>query len=290
MSASYDLSLFEELNEEYADRPLVPSPVERTPAGYAERAKGVLDRIQRYVDVEGDVMELGCGQGWLTATLTSESNARRAIGIDIREGEHWKYHDKPDTAYIVGDLSRSQLVPPESVDLVISAVVFEHVHRPLQMLMALHRSLRLEGVAWLYFNLYRGPKASHVYRNVYFPWPHLLFTDAVCEAFFKKHHGRPQRFSWVNKLTAAHYANLAQNAGFETKLVDLHRTPIDLSLYRRFEDKLGRYPALDLETDFMTMVLRKVDQPASVWGLDYLGRQALLDERLLKDEELLEEA
>ena len=283
MHSTYDLALFEGLNDEYAEQPLVPRPVERTPTGYAERAKVVLARIQRYVDVEGDVLELGCGQGWLTAILTSESSANHAIGIDVREGEHWKYHDKPNTTYIVGDLSRDQLVSPESVDLVISAVVFEHVHRPLQMLMALHRSLRPEGVAWLYFNLYRGPKASHVYRDVYFPWPHLLFEDSVCSAFYEKHHGRPQRFSWVNKLTAAHYVALVRDAGFETKSVELSRTPMDISLYSRFEDKLGRYPALDLETDFMTMVLKKTDHPAKAWDLDYLGRQFLLEEALLKE-------
>ena len=33
------------------------------------------------------------------------------------------------------------------------------------------------GLAWIKAN--RGPKASHRYRWVNFPWPHLLFTDEV---------------------------------------------------------------------------------------------------------------
>ena len=280
----YDLALFEILNEEYLEKPLVPKPVERTPTGYSERAIRVLDRIRRYVQVEGrNVLELGCGQGWLTAILVSEGAARQATGIDIAKGEHWERHDHPDTTYHVGDLSREHLVSPESMDLVISAVVFEHVHRPLQMLAALHRCLRTDGEAWLYFNLYRGAKASHVYRDVHFPWPHLLFDDAVCMAYYEKHHNSRLRFSWVNKLTAATYAMLAKDAGFETTLIELNRTPIDVPFYKRFEDRLGRYPALDLETDFMTMVLRKTEQPAAVWTLDYLSRQNELEMALLDE-------
>lgn len=279
--ARYDLELFEQLNDRYQTAPLVPKPVERTPTGYAERAGKVLDRIRRYVDVDGkDVLELGCGQGWLTAVLPGEGGARHATGIDVQEGDHWRLHNNPATTYLVGDLSQEALVAEESIDLVLSAVVFEHVRRPLQMLEALHRVLRPGGQAWLYFNLYRGPKASHTYREVYFPWPHLLFDDAVCMEFYEKHHGRKLRFSWVNKLTAAEYLVLARAAGFETTRVDLSTTPLDIDLYREFEDRLGRYPALDLETDFMTMVLHKADKPATVWQLDYLGRQRALDDAL----------
>lgn len=283
--STYDIALFEELNDEYLSKPLVPKPVERTPTGYAERARGALGRIRRYVDTEEkDILELGCGQGWLTAILVSAGMARQATGIDVSKGDHWKFHDSTATTYLVGDLSREQLVLPESIDLVISAVVFEHVRRPLQMLAALHKSLRPDGVAWLYFNLYRGPKASHVYRDVHFPWPHLLFDDGVCKAYYEKHHNKRLRFSWVNKLTAATYAILARDAGFETTLVELSKTPIDISLYQRFEDRLGRYPALDLESDFMTMVLKKTEQPATVWNLEYLSRQDALELSLLNDE------
>jgi len=281
----YDLALFEELNHEYQAKPLVPKPVKRTPTGYAEQASRVLDRVRRYVDVDGqDVLELGCGQGWLTAILVSEGAARHATGVDITQGEHWEQHSYPNTTYYVGDLSREALVPPESIDLVISAVVLEHVRRPLQMLTTLNRILRPGGVAWLHFNLYRGPRASHLYRDVHFPWPHLLFDDAVCMSYYEKHQNSRLRFSWVNKLTAATYAVLVREAGFDTTQVELSNTPIDVPFYQRFEDRLGRYPALDLEADFMTMVLRKAEQPISVWSLDYIGRQNALEKTIQEQE------
>jgi hypothetical protein len=63
--------------------------------------------------------------------------------------------------------------------------------------------------------------------------------------------------------------------------------PIDVGFYQRFEDELGRYPALDLETDFATLVLEK-ESPGrlrrgrgrSLPELGYLERQRALDEAI----------
>lgn len=52
-------------------------------------------------------------------------------------------------------------------------------------------------------NLYRGPQASHRYREVFFPWPHLLFEDGVFEAYYRHIGMRPARPAWFNRLTAA---------------------------------------------------------------------------------------
>lgn len=277
----YDLALFEQLNAEYRDKRVVRNPQGKAPKSYAERAASVLERVQRYVDIEDRaVVELGCGEGWLTSLLVPEAGARSATGIDVREGRHWDRHDRRSASYMVGDLSQDDLLEEQSADLVISSVVFEHVRRPLQMLSALHRVLRPNGQAWLRFNLYRGPKASHTYREVFFPWPHLLFRDSVCVDFYAKHHGRRRAFSWVNKLTAAEYCLVSREAGFSTTKVDLHCAPIDVEFYCRFEDVLGRYPALDLETDFMTLVLTKQDLPGDPPQLGYLDRQQALDEIL----------
>jgi SAM-dependent methyltransferase len=292
----YDLGLFEELNEAYRDKPIWRPPTsasERPKAAeLVDRARAETERretekklrpILASVELSGrTVLELGCGHGFLTATLPGAAGVRHAIGVDIRPYSSWAEHEeRDDVSFIVGDLSSEPLLPPESVDVVISTVVLEHVTRPITMLSAIRDVMRTEGKAWLFFNLYRGRNASHCYREVFFPWPHLLFDDAVCHAFYEKHHGRKLRFSWVNRMTIAEYLVVSRDAGFEIVNVKLERTPVDLDFYLRFEDKLGRYPALDLETNFMTLILEKSLSPTGhVPSVGYQEAQTELDRRI----------
>jgi hypothetical protein len=105
--------------------------------------------------------------------------------------------------------------------------------------------------------LYAGPKASHRYRDIYFPWPHLLFTDETI-GNWDKLHGRSKRgSSWVNRLSWAQYQSYLDEIGFVTRRVSFRKTPIDEGFYRRFEDILGRFPRRDLERDFFTVILEK---------------------------------
>lgn len=279
MTAHYDLRLFQELNDEYRARPLVPAPPGSTTADYQAVAQRRLQVLSRYVTVEGkSVLELGTGRGY-TAAAIAAAGAREVIGVDVRPYDDWSDHDARATRFIVGDLaSDDALIASESIDTVVSAVVFEHVTRPVRMLEALHRVLRPGGEAWLYFNLYRGPKASHRYRHIYFPWPHLLFEDAVSASFLADL-GLNSKFAWVNRMTAAEYLQVAAELGFSVVDVRRHVARIDeyVDFYVRFEDKLGRYPALDLETDFMTLVLRKSDIVTEPPTLGYAQRQRAFD-------------
>jgi SAM-dependent methyltransferase len=189
---------------------------------------------------------------------------------------------------VEADMATEPVVPDGTLDLLVSSVVFEHVQRPVAMLAAVRAALRPGGKAWLHFNLYRGPAASHRYNEVHFPWPHLLFEDEVCETWYAKHTGVARAFAWVNHMTLAEYLAVAGELGLEVEHCRRRVTPIDLDFYRRFEAKLGRYPALDLETDFATLVLRRPPEgPALRLGpapppvrLDYLERQRALDDAL----------
>ncbi len=204
------------------------------------------------------VLELGCAHGWLTSVLPEHGKVAQAIGVDVERQPGWDEHDDPRLSFIAADLSRESVVPPNSIDTVISSATFEHVERPLQMLAALYDLLRDGGEVWLRTNLYTAANASHCYTEVYFPWPHLLFSDDVCTQYYEMHHERRgQRFSWVNRMTVAHYVQVARDLGFEITLARRRITRIDVPFYLRFVNQLGRYAALDLETDFQTLVLRK---------------------------------
>jgi hypothetical protein len=148
------------------------------------------------------------------------------------------------------------------------------------MLAAIHRVLRPGGHAWLRFNLHRARNASHAYRKVFFPWPHLLFEEDVYAAYCREVLGeeRPGRFSWVNRMTIAHYLDAVAALGFDVRAMELKRTPLDVAFYRRFEDKLGRYPVLDLETNFMHLTLHKRRRgKGTVPRAGYLERQLEFD-------------
>ncbi len=294
-SGRFDLELFEQLATEYEKRPLRAKPIQRDQKSQREKAEARLELIQGQLRREFKdrvVLDLGCGHGWLPGLLPELAGARQAIGVDPRRYETWSEHTDARVSLIEGDMSVDDVVDAESVDFVISGAVLEHVSRPIEMLAAIHRSLIPGGRAWLYFNLYRGPSASHRYNEVPFPWPHLLFDDAVCRAYYKQAHGRGNvPFAWVNRMTIGSYVQTVDEVGF--RIVDLKPrvVPIDVGFYMRFDDVLGRYPALDLETDFATLVLEK-ERPGrwrrrkarALPELGYLERQRELAEAIADEQ------
>lgn len=307
----YDLALFEQLNEEYRERPIVdvsktrkrrqllspqllpPAEAQQETVTRAERAQyaatNQLKPILKDIDLTGKaVLELGCGHGWLTAILPDQAGVSKAIGVDVERYSSWPEHTDPRVELIEADLSREQVVAQGSIDTVISNVTFEHVSQPLQMLSALYEVLKDGGEAWLRMNVHTSRTASHKYSEVFFPWPHLLFEDEICEQFYLKHHGKAgQRFSWINRMTVAHYLQAVREIGFDVTRVGRSFAPIDVPFYLRFVDKLGRYAAMDLETDFLTLVLRKspggdADETRTPVDFEYHDRQRELDGRIMQ--------
>jgi len=147
--------------------------------------------------------------------------------------------------------------PGASFDRIVSFSVFEHVGHPYASAAELFRVLRPGGLAWISANLYRGPMASHRYREVYFPWPHILFGDDIFREFYRRR-GKPgQTAAWVNRLSWLDYEAMFRRIGFRLRSLRFSERPIDDAFYTRFEGVLGRYPRWDLERDFFHVVLEK---------------------------------
>ena len=76
-----------------------------------------------------------------------------------------------------------------------------------------------------------------------------------------------------------------RNLGFEIAVIRRRVAPIDIPFYLRFHDKLDRYAALDLETQFLTLVLHKRPQTElthrALASVDYLARERRLEERIV---------
>ncbi len=288
----YDLALFERLNEEYRDRPIVDvakiwqrrAQVAAEPERRHDATKSLLKAIRHDVDLAGKVvLELGCGHGLLTSALLEHAHASRAIGVDEQPFTGWSEHTDPRLSFLSAHLSQTHPIAPNSIDTIISTAGFERVEDPLRMLAALYDIVRDDGEVWLRTNVYTAINASRRYTEVHFPWPHLLFSDEVCEQFYRRQHNHPnQRFAWINRMTVAHYVQAAHGLGFKVRVARRRITPIDVPFYLRFIDQLGRYPALDLETSLLTLVLRKSssggdDEPAKKLDVDYVARQRHLD-------------
>lgn len=253
----YDIDLLETLNEEYAARPLVPSPPSYTPEALAESARRRVGWVHGMVDLAGKrTLEIGCGNGFEVWSMAHNLGCE-AYGVDVAEYVPWHQLAGPSVRFECADLASSNPFPSDYFDRVLSFTVWEHVTHPAALLQATWDVLKPGGLAWIRANLHAGPQASHRYRHIHFPWPHLLFSDEVVRAW-DVHHGRePIGLAWVNRLTWLHYDYYASQTGFEVVHRAFTETPIDEDFYTRFEEVLGRYPRTDLRRDYVLMVLRK---------------------------------
>lgn len=250
----YDIRLFCELNDRYRSTPLVPAPNPLTGPGKDEQAMNRVRQIQKQIDLRGKrVLEIGCGRGHLATAIAATCEAQ-VTGVDIVNYPEWQ-----DDACAGVDLRKMDLTTDDisslgHFDAIVSLVVMEHVLHPYSMLTAMYNLLRPGGQLYLSANLYRGPKASHRYRDIFFPWPHLLFTDDVFAQFYRLRLGptAPRKVSsWVNKLTYAHYKLYFDQLGFESQAVWLSPSSFDESAYLEHSEVLERYPIFDLSHDFI---------------------------------------
>lgn len=253
----FDVDLLEALNREYADRPLVPKPPTYDAPALVASARRRIGWVHGMVDLRDKrTLEVGCGNGFEVWAVAHNLGAD-AHGVDVSHYEPWDQLAGDRVHFTCADMSVEHPFEPNSFDRILSFTVWEHVSHPYAMLKAAHDVLKPGGLAWIRVNLYAGPQASHRYREIFFPWPHLLFSDEVVREWDLKHGRKPLGNAWVNRLSYLHYDRYVADLGFEVLHRVFSETPIDEELYTRFEDVLGRYPRADLRRDFMLMVLRK---------------------------------
>jgi SAM-dependent methyltransferase len=252
-----DLALLETLNEEYRAKPLVREPPQYDQDSREDRARRRLLDVHHAIGLaDRRVLEVGCGAGFEVWYLSHHFKAD-AWGVDVSERRAWQTLADDRTHFVCADLSTDQPFAANSIDRVISFSVLEHVVHPYGVLAELYRIMKPGGLAWISANLHRGPRASHLYREIFFPFPHLLFSDDVIDQFRRKHHGRTEGAVWVNRLSWAQYEDYFREIGFRMRSLRFSETPLDEEFYDRFEDILGRYPRWDLTKDFFYTIVQK---------------------------------
>jgi ubiquinone/menaquinone biosynthesis C-methylase UbiE len=253
----FDISLLEDLNAEYASKPVAPQPRSYSSDAMFESARRRVRWAHNHVDLRNQkVLEIGCGNGVEAWTMANSLGAD-VYGIDVMYLGSWDTLAGDRCQFLCADLTQNNPFPENTFDRIVSYTVWEHVMHPHALLEQTYRILKPGGLHWLRANLYAGPKASHRYREIFFPWPHLLFTDEVVRDWDIEHGRPPKGLSWVNRLTLHHYRAYFADVGFKLRRLDIQRADFDEDFYRRFEDTLGRFPRTDLREDFFLAVLEK---------------------------------
>ena len=251
----YDVNLFLALNQEYETKPLVPAPRSYATVEVEEYGRKKAAMLARRYSVAGQrVLEVGCGRGEVAHALATDFGCQ-VCAVDVVPYDEWAAWDAKGLSLQVLDITREDVSALGRFDFVYSHSVWEHMRHPFSGLKAAAQLLAPEGRFHLYANLYRGPVASHRYRDVFFPWPHLLFPDSVFIQFCQAIGKPPITPAWLNKLTAAEYLVFSDLVGLRTERVSYTMRPIDEDFYQRFEEALSKYPRFDLERDFIEAVL-----------------------------------
>jgi SAM-dependent methyltransferase len=253
----YDVELFEALQNEYESKKIVEQAQGLDPVSRSERARRRLISVHDSVGLAGKrVLEFGCGAGFEVWFMAHHMGAD-AYGVDVIERASWSALQGDRAHLVCADITDSNPFDPDFFDRVISFSVFEHVAHPYRGLQELYTILKPGGLAYISANLYRSAVASHLYRDIYFPFPHLLFSDEIFKEYYRRKGLRERTASWVNKLTWLQYERYIAMAGFRMRMLRFSERELDEDFYRRFEGVLGRYPRWDLTKDFFTVVLEK---------------------------------
>jgi SAM-dependent methyltransferase len=253
----YDVELLEKLNAEYVGKPLVPNAPKYDPDSLTRNGRARALRVHNAIGLKGmRTLEIGCGNGY-EVWHVGEHFAADAYGVDVTEYGPWKTLSSDRVHFECADMAADNPYPEDFFDRIMSFTVWEHVLHPYKLLEETYRVLKPGGLAWINANLYAGPKASHRYREIYFPWPHLLFSDDVIKEWYRKQGKEERGSAWVNRLSWYHYQYYFDRLGFRIRHLQYDQTPIDEEFYERSEDILGRFPRWDLTKDFFIAVLEK---------------------------------
>ncbi len=256
-SQKFTLELFQTLNREYqAKRTAKPLSNKGAVSTRSEKRAERLDKLFRVAGKR--VLDLGCGRGE-TAFQLADNYDCDVIGVDVVRYPEWNdYNQHPNLSLRQIDLSdsvHSDILDEFETDIIYSWSVMEHIRHPFRMLQVCRDLLAPDGRFLLVAHLYRSATGSHRSREVFFPWPHLLFTDDVFEQFYQSQGKKPKRPAWLNKLTYADYFRYFELLGYVVEREFVRQRPMDEAFYQRFHEELSPYAEFDLITNAVEVIL-----------------------------------
>jgi len=144
----------------------------------------VLDRMR--LGREENVLDVGCGAGWLVRLLAEQVPQGRIVGIDISDEmiRHARQHyvELENTMFAVGD---AQGIPWDAnfFTRVISVESAYYWPDPLRGLQEIFRVLAEGGSAWVLINYYRDNPHSRQWGDILNVPAHLLSAEEWAARF-----------------------------------------------------------------------------------------------------------
>jgi ubiquinone/menaquinone biosynthesis C-methylase UbiE len=135
----------------------------------------VLDRMNLAPDE--NVLDVGCGAGWLVRLISERVPEGRVVGMDISDEmvrrARKKYVALENTMFVVGDVDAI----PWDANFFTHAISVESAYYwpdPARGLHEIHRVLREGGSAWILINYYRENLHCHQWAKQFKVLTHLL--------------------------------------------------------------------------------------------------------------------
>ncbi|MCL1976332.1 MAG: methyltransferase domain-containing protein [Firmicutes bacterium] len=260
-SQKYDIDLLKLLNEEYKNKKVVKNPPQQYDDSFKiSEANQMIDFLSQKMSFTGvKILEIGCGGGYTSYQIAKRFNCK-IVGVDIYEDAAWQRNVHKNVQYKCVDLGVNNPFNEEEFDIIISIVAWEHMKHPFEILQQATKVLKRGGSFFIRANQYRSAIAHHLYRQIYFPYPHLLFDDELVIDFAVQNGAErwyAEAFYYINKLTYPHYKEYFKLLKLDIIEESMTNRPLDYDFYQRFNDKLGLYPINDLELDFFNVLLKK---------------------------------
>ena len=146
--------------------------------------KPVLERMQ--IAPTDNVIDVGCGAGWLSRILARGVPEGRVVGMDISDEmiRHARRAslDFGNLVFVAGEVNE---IPWESnfFSKAISVESSYYWPEPAKGIRELHRVLREGGSAWILINYYRDNPHSHQWGGLLTVPTHLLSADEWAALF-----------------------------------------------------------------------------------------------------------
>ena len=135
----------------------------------------VLDRMR--LTAKENVLDLGCGAGWLSRLLAEQVPEGRVVGVDISDEMIRRARrnnlDVENAMFVIGE---AEEIPWDATffDHAISVEAAYYWPDPLAALREIHRVLREGGSAWMLVNYYRENVHAHQWGKILTLPAHLL--------------------------------------------------------------------------------------------------------------------
>ena len=122
------------------------------------------------------VLEVGCSSGYLLNSFL-EREPFTAIGADLLpEAIARARRDYGDRIRFVETTPTSIPLPDASVDVAYCVDTVEHLSRPREILLDVHRVLKPGGQLLIHFGPWYGVCGAHLEDIIPFPWPQVFFS------------------------------------------------------------------------------------------------------------------